>query len=136
VSEALDLDGPALAIEIDLAALEAVGSITPKYRPIPRLPAVTRDVSLEVSEELLAGDLAQAIREAAGELCESVELFDLFTDKSLPPGVRSLTYRVTYRDPKAATHPDDARTLTDKEVDKCQARVNAAAEKLGAKLRG
>jgi len=135
VVDALDLDGAAFVVELDLVALEQIEARTPKYRPIPRLPAVTRDVSLEVGEQLLAGDLAAAIRAAAGELCESVELIDRFTGKSLPDGTSSLTYRLTYRDPKAATDPDHARTLTDKEVDKCQTSVNAAAEKLGAKLR-
>jgi phenylalanyl-tRNA synthetase beta chain len=136
VVDALDLDGPAFVVEIDLVALERAEYRTPRYRPIPRLPAVSRDVSLEVGEELLAGELAGVIRDAAGELCESVELIDRFTGKSLPPAASSLTYRLTYRDPKAATDPDRARTLTDKEVDRCQSRVHAATEKLGAKLRG
>ncbi len=136
VVDALDLDGPAFVVELDLAALESVPPHTPRYRPIPRLPAVTRDVSFEVGEELLAGELATTISEAAGEFCESVELIDLFTGKPLPEHVRSLTYRLTYRDPKAATDHEAARTLTDKEVDRWQKSVNAAAEKLGARLRG
>jgi len=135
VIDALDLDGPAFVIELDLAALETVPTMTPTYRPIPRLPAVTRDISLEVSEEVAAGSLQNRIAKAAGDLCESVELLDVFTGSPIPAGSRSLTFRVVYRDPKATTHPDQARTLTDKEVDARHAQVRAAAEDLGARAR-
>jgi phenylalanyl-tRNA synthetase beta chain len=135
VVDHLDLDGPALVIELDLAALETVPTVTPAYRPIPRLPAVTRDLSLEVSEEVPAGSLQSRIAEAAGDLCESVELLDVFTGRPIPEGARSLTFRVVYRDPKAATDPDQARTLTDKEVDARHTQVRAAAEQLGARAR-
>ena len=136
VVEAFDLDGPAVVVELDLAALESVGYRVPRYQPIPRLPAVTRDVSLEVGEEILAGELARAIQDAAGELCESVDLLDLFVGEPLPAGVRSLTFRLTYRDPKARSAPDIARTLTDQEVEARQQLVQAAATQLGARLRG
>jgi phenylalanyl-tRNA synthetase beta chain len=46
VVESFDLGGPAMAVEIDLEALEALGSVVPRYRTIPRLPPVTRDLSL------------------------------------------------------------------------------------------
>ncbi len=135
VVDDLDLDGPALVVELDLAALETVPTVTPTYRPIPRLPAVTRDISLEVTEAVPAGNLQRRIAEAAGDLCESVELLDVFTGRPIPEGSRSLTFRVVYRDPKAATHPDQARTLTDKEVDARHVQVRAAAEELGARAR-
>jgi phenylalanyl-tRNA synthetase beta chain len=133
--DAFDLDGGALVVELDLPALEAIGLLTPRFSPIPRLPAVTRDISLEVGEAVLAGTLEQAMRGAAGELCESVDLLDVFTGGPVPAGSRSLTFRVTYRDPKAAADPDRARTLTDKEVDACHGKVRSAVEKLGARPR-
>jgi phenylalanyl-tRNA synthetase beta chain len=136
VMDALDLDGPVQVIELELVAIEALGKLTPTYRPIPRLPAVARDISVEVSEEIPAGSLRSAIAEAAGELCESVELFDVFTGPPIVAGSRSLTFRVVYRDPKASSDPDQARTLTDREVDAHHGQVRAAAEKLGARLRG
>ncbi|MBN2194576.1 MAG: phenylalanine--tRNA ligase subunit beta [Polyangiaceae bacterium] len=135
VIDALDLDGPAFTVELSLSALEAIEPRVPHYRPLPRLPATTRDLSVEVPEELLAGELFDAIRGAAGELCEAVELLDVFAGAPVPPGRRSLTYRLTYRDPKTATEPDRARTLTDREVDQAQARVHEAAARLGARLR-
>ena len=86
---------------------------------------------------MTAGELSLLLRGAAGELCESVELVAVFEGGSVPPLHRSLTFRLIYRDPKASTDVDQARTLTDQEVDAQQARVVKQAEKtLGATLRG
>ena len=100
------------------------------------LPATTRDIALVVREEVPAGDVEKVIREAAGELCESVQIFDVFRGPSLPEGHRSLAFHVVYRDPRAATAPSEARTLTDREVDERHAAVVAKANvELGATLR-
>ena len=63
-----------------------------------------------VRDEFSAGEIAEALREASKGLAESVRLFDLYRGDQIPPGHRSLAFRVTYRDPNA--------TLTDKRVDK------------------
>jgi phenylalanyl-tRNA synthetase beta chain len=137
VVERFDLGGPALAIELDLEAVARVGRATPKFRPVPVLPAVHRDLALVVSEEVTAGALSAQIGEAAGELCESVELFDRFTGKGIAEGQQSLAFHLVFRDPKAASAPDRARTLTDQEVDELTARVIASlGERFGASVRG
>lgn len=137
VLEALDLGGPAFIVELDLRALERVGIRTPQFRGIPSLPAATRDIALVVRDDVSAGAVGDAIREAAGELCESVELFDLFRGGNVPEGHRSLAFHVVYRDPLATTAPEDARTLTDEEVDRRhQAVVQAVGKSFGATLRG
>jgi phenylalanyl-tRNA synthetase beta chain len=137
VADALDLGASVQVIELDLVALETVGKKTPKFRPIPKLPAVTRDLSLVLRDDARAGDIQTLIREAAGELCESVEVVTEFRGGSVPAGHRSVTFRVVYRDPRAASHPDEARTLTDKDVDSRQNAIIELAEKrLGATLRG
>jgi phenylalanyl-tRNA synthetase beta chain len=131
VIDALDLGGPAQVIEIDLAAVEMLGKPTPKFRPIPRLPAVLRDIALVVDAAVSSANLEKEIREAAGDLCEKVELFDVFVGGAIPAGRRSLAFRVVYRDPKAATDPDSARTLTDQEVEERHERVRAALRRYG-----
>lgn len=137
VVDAFDLEGAAQVVEIDLAGVEALGHRLPRYRPLAKLPAITRDLALELPQGVAAGAVEALVRDSAGELCESVELFDVFEGGSLPPGVRSLAFRVVYRDPRAASAPECARTLTDKEVDACQKRVlEAAVQQLGASLRG
>ncbi len=137
VVDALDLAGGAQIVELDLEAVERWGKATPQFQAIPRLPAVTRDLSLVVSESTLAGQVGAKLEEAGGELCESIELVALFRGGSLPAGQKSLTFRVICRDPKARTLAEEARTLTDKEVDELQSRMLKTAQKeFGATLRG
>jgi phenylalanyl-tRNA synthetase beta chain len=137
VADALDLGGGCVVVELDLVALDRVGAPVPQYRAIPVLPAATRDIALVVPDEIEAGDVGAAIREAGGDLCESVELFDLFRGGNIPQGQRSLAFHVVYRDPRASTEPDKARTLTDEEVDRRhKAVVEAVHARFGATLRG
>lgn len=131
VVDAFDLGGAAQIVEIDLVAVESLGKPTPKFRPIPRLPAIERDVALVVDQAVAAASLDREIREAAGDLCERVELFDLYSGGAIPAGKRSLAFRVVYRDPKAATDPDAARTLTDEEVEARHQKVRAALGRFG-----
>ena len=107
-------------------ALEGAG--VPQARPLPRFPAVTRDLALLVPRELEAGAVRDALREAGGALAEDVQLFDVYEGKGVPEGKKSLAYRIVYRDPDA--------TLTDKRVEKAHAAVKkAATSQLGASLR-
>ena len=92
---------------------------------------------MTVHDDVAAGAVGAAIREAGGELCESVALFDLFRGGAVPAEHRSLAFHVVYRDPRAATEPEAAKTLTDEEVDRKHAKVlEAVQEKFGAVLRG
>jgi phenylalanyl-tRNA synthetase beta chain len=131
VVDALDLDGPVMVVELDLAAIETLSVETPRYRPIPKLPGIARDIAVVLPRDVPAADLYTALRAAAGELCESIVLFDVFEGAGIPEGHRSLAYRLVYRDPRAASDPEGARTLTDREVDPCHDRVRAAAARLG-----
>lgn len=136
VLESFDLGGPAYAIELDLALIEQRGLRLPRYAPLPKLPPVLRDLSLVVSDATPAESVALAIRRAAGELCESVLIASEFRGGSVPTAHRSLTFRLTYRDPLSRTG-GEGRTLTDKEVEEIQVRVLKEAEtQFGAALRG
>ena len=137
VVDRFDLDGAALVVEIDLDAVARAGWKTPQFRPVPVLPPVSRDLALLVSEEVTAGALAAHIGEVAGDLCESVELFDRFTGKGIEPGQQSLAFHLLFRDPKAASAPEEARTLTDQEVDQLTGQVIASlGDRFGATVRG
>ncbi len=136
VADLFGVEGSLALVELDLETLDEVGLALPKYKPIPTLPATTRDIALVVSDDVTAGSVAIEIKKAAGDLCESVELFDLFRGGSIPEDNRSLAFHVIYRDPLAATDPEKARTLTDDEVDKRHASVvGAVQQRFGAQLR-
>ncbi len=120
--------GEAVVVEIDLEALQAVGPQPVRFVPLPRFPSSSRDMSLVVRDDVAAGDVEHAAREAAGDLAEQVALFNRFVGGSVPAGHASLALHVVYRAPD--------RTLTDADVDARHAQVVAVLEKrFGASLR-
>jgi phenylalanyl-tRNA synthetase beta chain len=136
VLSAFDLGTSAVLVELDLEAVERLGNVTPRYRPIPRVPAITRDLSLLVTDDVLAGRVAEVLEKAAGELCESLEVVADFRGNPVPNGQRSLTFRVVYRDPNARRGGDEGKTLTDKDVEAVERRMlDTAKNELGATLR-
>jgi phenylalanyl-tRNA synthetase beta chain len=96
--------------------------------PAPRFstyPVAKEDVALVVDADLPAGDLAATLREGAGELCESVRLFDVYTGDQVPAGKKSLAFALRFR---AAD-----RTLTEAETGAARdAAVKLATERHGA----
>ena len=85
------------------------------YRDVPRYPPVHSDLAFVVDVATPAGDVARAIRESAGELAVSVELFDVFTGDPVPEGHKSLAFSVDLRAPD--------RTLTDADADAAVGRI-------------
>jgi phenylalanyl-tRNA synthetase beta chain len=128
-AEAFEVGEGAVVVELDLEALLAVGPAPARFVPLPRFPASARDLSLVVRDDVAAGDVEHAAREAAGDLAEDVALFDRFVGGNVPSGHASLALHVVYRAPD--------RTLTDADVDARHAQVVTALEKrFGASLRG
>ena len=122
-------EGAVVVVEVDLEALEAVGVQPARFSTLPRFPASTRDLSVVVRDDVPAGDVEDAARDAAGELAEEVSLFDRFVGGNVPKGHASLALHVVYRAPD--------RTLTDADVDARHAQLVAAvAKRFGASLRG
>jgi phenylalanyl-tRNA synthetase beta chain len=80
-----------------------------EYRAIPSMPAAEFDLALLLPPDLAAADVERIIRGSAGELLESLLLFDEFRGAGIPEGYRSVGWRLTFRDP--------VRTLRDKEVE-------------------
>ncbi len=102
---------------------------TPVHRPLPPFPGVERDLALVTADTLPAASVLATIREEAGGLLEDVELFDLYRGAGVPPGARSLAFRLRFRAPD--------RTLKDAEIDRTVARVLARLkEDLGVEARG
>jgi phenylalanyl-tRNA synthetase beta chain len=128
VADAFAMSGAVAVLEIDLTTLGSLPVPPRQFSPLPRFPASTRDLAVVVADSVPAGDVALAVREAAGDLGEDVLLFDRFVGGSVPAGHASLALHVVYR---AAD-----RTLTDAEVDTRHAQVLASVEKrFGATLR-
>ncbi|MBE3589272.1 MAG: phenylalanine--tRNA ligase subunit beta [Firmicutes bacterium] len=128
VAAAWDLEGRVVAAELDVEALLAAGRALPELRPLPRFPAVARDLALVVDLATPAAEVERVMRQAGGELLRSIELFDVYAGERLGAGRRSLAYRLVYQ--------ADDRTLTEDEVEAVHGRVRQAlAGELGAVLR-
>ncbi len=138
VTAEVEVPAGAVVVELSVDALDELGVTRPRASAIPRVPAALRDLALVVHDDVPQASVAAAITRAAGELCEEVEVFDVYRDEAkLGLDHRSLAFHVVYRDPRARLGADDARTLTDAEVDARHAAVVAAVRaELGASLRG
>jgi phenylalanyl-tRNA synthetase beta chain len=128
VCAALDLPPRVGAMEIDVERLAAYAEpIVPAPR-VSTFPPAREDLAFVVDETVPAGDLAEVLTEAGGELLEQLWLFDVYTGPQVGEGRKSLAYNVTLR---AADH-----TLTVEELSRARAAmVDAAAQRLGAELR-
>ena len=104
----VDLGARAVAMEVDLEPL-LTAEVTREARPLPRFPAVNRDLGVVVPEPVLSGELQATIKEASGDLLESVRAFDEYRGSQVPEGHKSVAFALTFRSPE--------RTLTDGEVD-------------------
>lgn len=78
------------------------------FMPLPRYPAVTRDLALIVDDGIAAGKLLQTLWRANDGLIRDIRLFDLYRGNPIPPGKKSLAFRLIYL--------KEDRTLTDREV--------------------
>ncbi|MBL1096454.1 phenylalanine--tRNA ligase subunit beta [Streptomyces coffeae] len=129
VTKALGLPERTCAMEIELDRLEEAGSGTLEAPRVSTFPVATQDVALVVDTAVAAADVVAALREGAGELLESLRLFDVFTGEQLGEGKKSLAYALRFRAPD--------RTLTADEIAAARdAAVALAAERTGAVLRG
>ena len=117
------------AMELDLDVLERASAGLPKGPHISSFPVATQDVALVVSRDVPAADVEAALREGAGDLLESIRLFDVYESEQLGEGRKSLAYALRFR--------ADDRTLTVDEASAARdAAVALAAERTGAVLRG
>jgi phenylalanyl-tRNA synthetase beta chain len=127
IRERLGIDAPVFGAAVSLDALLAVPRATPRYRALPRFPAVQRDIAFVLEDPaLVAADIAGAIRASAGPLLRDVTLFDVFR---LPDQRRSLAWRLTFQ--------ADDRTLTDDEINALRERlVETLTQRFTITLRG
>ncbi len=107
------ISGATYMFEIDLAALLPATSGHKLVHPLPRFPATVRDLALVVPADVTNRQIVSIIE--GFPLVESVRLFDVYTGEQVPPGKKSLAYRVTYQSPE--------RTLSDTEVNDVQAKI-------------
>ena len=128
VAEAFDIKGRVIVAEVDLDALRPMEKDFYGIKPLPKFPAVSRDIAVVVDEAVGAGTMMDAIRAAAGKLLEDAKLFDIYRGEKLGAQRKSVAFAITLRAPD--------RTLTDEEINAAMEKVlKALSEKFGAELR-
>lgn len=128
VARSYGIDGEIFAAELNFTALLSLQLPEKTYTPLPKYPAVTRDIAVVCDEAVTVAALSDCIRAAGGKLLRSVELFDIYRGKGIASGSKSAAFRLTLR--------ADDRTLTDADSDGVVSAVLVALEKeLNAKLR-
>ncbi|HET9382467.1 MAG TPA: phenylalanine--tRNA ligase subunit beta [Streptomyces sp.] len=130
VLKALGLPERACAMELDLDALERAGDGAPQAPAISTFPVATQDVALVVDRPVPASEVGDALREGAGELLESIRLFDVYENEDqLGDGKKSLAYALRFRAADRTLTVDEASAARD-------SAVALAGDRVGAVLRG
>ena len=97
------------------------------YKPLPKYPATTRDISLICGDEIPVALLEKLIKEAVGGILEKVNLFDVYKGEQIENGKKSVAFSVAMR-----SHDG---TLTDEQADAAMKRVVKALSKINAEVR-
>ena len=128
VAATYGVDAEIYAAELRFDALYSVRGGIPVYQPLPKFPAVTRDIAVVCAESVTVGALEDCIRRGAKGLLKKVELFDIYRGIGVAPGSKSVAFSLTLR--------ADDRSLTGEEADEDVKSILALLEaELGAKLR-
>jgi phenylalanyl-tRNA synthetase beta chain len=117
VRSIFDLKQTAYLFELDVDALLSLVPKTKQSKPIPKFPAVSRDITLIVDKKIASGNLLRFVDALAEELIENIHLFDVFDGKPIPAGMKSISFRITYR--------SSARTLEDDEVNQLHKNITS-----------
>ena len=128
VCAAYGLDGATYCAEIDVVLLHDLEGAEPIYTPLPRFPAITRDIAVVCDASVPVGELTECIRKAEKNVLRGVKLFDVYTGVGIPEGKKSVAFSLTLR--------SDDGTLTDDHAEEAvRAVLDALRENFGAVIR-
>ncbi len=128
VLENYDIDVRIYVADLDFDIIVEKTNLEKSYKPLPKYPAIERDIAIVVNEDILVGELEKTILENGQGLIEKVELFDVYTGEQVPEGKKSVAFSIIFR--------SFDRTLVDEEVNEIQQNiVRVLEDKYHAKLR-
>ncbi|NEZ47732.1 phenylalanine--tRNA ligase subunit beta [Clostridium niameyense] len=128
VEDNYDIEERCYIAELNLDELYKQSNLKKEYKPLPKFPAVTRDLAVIVDEEVMVQEIENIIKNQGGNILESFTLFDVYTGKQIPEGKKSIAYSIIYR--------RIDKTLKDEEVNKVHNKIVRTLEnRLGAQLR-
>jgi len=129
VAENYRLNERVYVMQLDVETLLRFAGGVKQYSPLPRYPAMERDMAIVVSKDIMAGDINRIIRKSAGNLLERISLFDVYQGSQIKEGFKSMGFSLRFQSPE--------RTLTDEEVNVIHQKIQQALkDNFQAELRG
>ncbi len=119
--ELLGLKEPAVLFEIEFEKLLKLVQEEREYRPIPKYPAIIRDIAMLVDRNSRVADILNTMYSAGGPLVQDIDLFDYYEGEPLPEGKKNLAFHVIYQ--------AEDRTLREEEAEKREAKIKAALKR-------
>lgn len=112
---------------LDIPKVVENASFDRKFEGIAKFPAVTRDISMMVSKDILAGQIEAMIRQRGGKHLESLKLFDIYEGEQIKKGYKSMAYSLVFR--------AKDKTMTEDEITSAMKKVYNGLESMGIELR-
>ena len=112
---------------LDMPTVTELASFDRKYEGIAKYPAVTRDISMVIPKEVLAGEIEEVIEQKGGSYLESFRLFDIYEGEQIKEGYKSVAYSIVFR--------GKDRTLEESDIASAMKRILKGLEGLKAELR-
>lgn len=112
---------------LDMPEIVAKASFDRKYQGIAKFPAATRDISMVVPKEILAGDIEKVFDAKGGAYLESYELFDIYEGSQIKEGFKSVAYSLTFR--------GKDKNLEEADITGAMNKILKALEAMGIELR-
>lgn len=122
-----EIDVPLFMTVLDVDTLFNNREKEKTYKKLPKFPSVTRDLSFICDDDVSVMSLEKIIRSKCGNLCENVELFDVYKGEQIEKGKKSVSFSYTLR--------ASDRTLSDEEINNINNKILSSFEKLGIFLR-
>ena len=122
-----DLKGKVYVAVLDMPNVIPFTTYDRKYEGIAKFPAVTRDISMVVPKNILAGDIEKMLAQRGGKILESYRLFDIYEGEQIEAGFKSMAYALSFR--------DKTKTLQEDEVAGAMKKIMNGLTSLGIELR-
>lgn len=127
VCDAYDIGTKVYVAVLDMPVIMELADFNKKFTPVGKYPAVTRDISMVMRKDILAGEVEAIIRRCGGKLLESCKLFDIYEGAQIKEGHKSVAYTISFR--------AGDRTLEDKEVNTIMDKILNGLKELDIELR-
>jgi phenylalanyl-tRNA synthetase beta chain len=125
IARKFDVKQTVYLAELSLAPLTAQGRLNARFTSLPIYPAAPRDLAIVVEESVRTGDMVAAVKEAVGDLAESVSIFDLYQGKQIDKGKKSIAISISYRSQDGNLSSEEVDAKQQVAVDILKKRFNA-----------